>query len=128
MTTAEDAFEEALYIFRRLAMSNPSVYQPDVGSVLNNLAVLEWELGKVAQARTHLDEAIRINTELWKMNPASMGDGLAWTLLINTMVPTESERPTSELCNFASQAEAVAYDGQLKETAVASESMFCNQL
>ena len=73
---------EAVYIFRRLARSNPAAYEPNLAASLSNLASFQSETGDRAGALTTALEAVEIRRRLARTNPAAYEPDLARSLSI----------------------------------------------
>ena len=68
-------------IRRELAGANPAVYNPDVATTLNNLAILvQADGGRRNKAEGYFQEALKIRRELAKANPSVFISGLVNTL------------------------------------------------
>jgi tetratricopeptide (TPR) repeat protein len=77
---AEQLYQEALEIYRKLAAQNPDTFLPYVAATLNNLAVLHWNTNEMAIALSEYTEALEIRRELAKQNPATFLPDVATTL------------------------------------------------
>ncbi len=66
---AEEEFQKALGIFRKLSLLNPQVYEPDVAMTLNGLAALHYAKNEIVEAEKEFQEAIRIFRKLAILNP-----------------------------------------------------------
>jgi len=87
---AERSYVEALKIYRELARSNPSVYQPDVAMTLNNLGVLQRARQDYGGAERSYVEALKIRRELARSNPSVYQPDVAMTL--NNLGNLQSDR------------------------------------
>ena len=65
---------------RRLASANPTAYQPDLATSLNNLGNRLSELGRREEALTPTHEAVNLRRVLAKQNPAAYLPDLAISL------------------------------------------------
>ncbi len=74
---SEKAFIEALEIYKELAKTNPSVYNPDIAMTFNNLANLYKRVNKLKEAEEAFIEALNIRRELVKANPSAYSHDLA---------------------------------------------------
>ncbi|MBU7010577.1 MAG: CHAT domain-containing protein [Theionarchaea archaeon] len=72
-TEADDAFTEALAIYRELAEKNPS-YKHNVAATLNNLGTLYAETGAFSKAETAYTKALEIYKELEVKIPECSSD------------------------------------------------------
>jgi tetratricopeptide (TPR) repeat protein len=105
---ARGDFEEALSIDRQLAQKNPERYLPDMAMTLNDLGNVDHDLGilrhdqeLVAEAREHLEEALRIRQQLAEREPRTYRPDLAMTLnnlgtLCSDLGYTESRQALDE--------------------------------
>jgi tetratricopeptide (TPR) repeat protein len=66
---AERAYSEALEIRRDLARVDPDAYRPNVTVILNNLAVLYSDSGRMDRAEKDFDEALELYRNLARVNP-----------------------------------------------------------
>ena len=57
---AQQSYEEALGIYRKLAEVNPQTYLPDVATTLNNLANLQSDQNEYGKAEQSYEEALGI--------------------------------------------------------------------
>jgi tetratricopeptide (TPR) repeat protein len=79
-TEARKAYEEALAIFRALAVQNPDVYRPYLAGTLNNLGRLNADENRNADAHKNYEEALAIRRALAVQNPDVYRPYLAGTL------------------------------------------------
>jgi len=79
---AEEAYNEALGLYRALAQNNPSAYHPDVAMTLNNLAVLYRARNELEKAEEAYNEALGLYRALAQNNPSAYGIALAKTIII----------------------------------------------
>ncbi|MFN5856099.1 MAG: tetratricopeptide repeat protein [Pseudanabaenaceae cyanobacterium] len=77
---AEQLYQEALEIYRKLAAQNPDTFLPYVAATLNNLAVLHWNTNEMAIALSEYTEALGIYRELAEQNPTTFLPDVADTL------------------------------------------------
>ncbi|CAA6811977.1 MAG: Unknown protein [uncultured Sulfurovum sp.] len=77
---AEKAYLEALALYRALAKTNPSAYNPDVATTLNNLAVLYRARNQLEEAEKAYLEALALYRALAKTNPSAYNPDVAMTL------------------------------------------------
>ena len=73
-------YTEALDIIRKLALTQPEAYEPDVATTLNNIAVLHDEQGKLDQAEAEHTEALEIRRRLALTQPEAYEPNVATTL------------------------------------------------
>jgi hypothetical protein len=125
MKEAESALQEALQSRRQLAKTNPAAYQADLAWTLNNLAYVHLQIPHLSLARTEVEEALSISRQLWDANHEAAGDLLARSLGIDAMLLNATHHPSSALCPLLREAEAVAYDPQLKKAAADKQAEFC---
>lgn len=59
----ERPLEEALAIYRALAVRNPDVYRPNLAATLSNLGALNRDENRKAEARKGFEEALAIYRE-----------------------------------------------------------------
>jgi tetratricopeptide (TPR) repeat protein len=95
-------YEEALGIYRELALENPRAYKPDVAMTLNNLALLQQAMNEHNHALANYEEALQIRRELAEENPRAYKPDVAMTLvnlgiLFFTGIP---DREKSVACAF----------------------------
>jgi tetratricopeptide (TPR) repeat protein len=98
MKPAEEAYQEALVILRRLAESNPEAYLPDVAMTLNNLANLYRGTRRMKPAEEAYQEALVIRRKLAEANPETYLPNIA-TALNNLAVlysATQRMKPAEE--------------------------------
>ena len=62
-------YERALFIYRRLAQSNPEAYESDVAQTMNNLAGLYRSTQRFTEGETMYKEALEIRRRLAQSNP-----------------------------------------------------------
>ena len=60
---AEDAYKEAMEIYKELTNKNPEAYLRDVAMIQNNLGVLYGNLGRIEEAETAYKEVLKIYNE-----------------------------------------------------------------
>src|SRR5882672_8500232 len=77
---ARKAYEEALAVYRALAVQNPDVYRPYLAGTLNNLGNLNADENRKAEARKAYEEALAVYRALAVQNPDVYRPDLAWTL------------------------------------------------
>lgn len=67
MEEAEQAYREALLIYRRLSQIQPAVYEPDVTGTLNNLGAVLRNLRRLEEAEQAHREALALRERhgLW---------------------------------------------------------------
>ena len=73
-------YQEALEIYKRFASANPEAYLPDVADSLNNLAMLQSDLGRYNEAEEGYLEALKIRQRLASTNPEVYQPKVADTL------------------------------------------------
>lgn len=66
---ANEAYDEALKIRRKLAEANPDAYLPDVAMTLNSLGILHGDQNWMEEARQAFEEALKIYEALAKKSP-----------------------------------------------------------
>lgn len=115
MKEAEQAYDEALAIYRKLAEANPDAYLPYVATTLNNLAFHLHSTGRFQEAETNASEAERILHPLWQAYPELHGNQMASTLDTRARV-AEAGQKTAEACALARRALAAAYDPVIQES------------
>ena len=116
MAKAEEAYNEALAVRRRLAEANPDAYLPDVATTLNGLTYLYLSNGQIDEAKASGSEAEQILDPLWQENPEVHGNRMARTLWTRARIAEAAKAPASEACALARRALAAAYDSALKES------------
>ncbi|MDR2118692.1 MAG: tetratricopeptide repeat protein, partial [Tannerellaceae bacterium] len=79
-TKAEEAYKEALQIYRKLADVNPQAYRPDVATTLNKLGNLHQNMNDYLKAEKAYKEALQIRRELADINPQEYRPDVATTL------------------------------------------------
>ena len=79
-TQADPKYNEALTIFRQLAVQNPDAYLPDVAETMNNLAVLFYSTNRHQEAKKEFNEALTIRRQLADQNPDAYLPELSDTL------------------------------------------------
>ncbi|MFN3422527.1 MAG: tetratricopeptide repeat protein, partial [Armatimonadota bacterium] len=77
---AEEAFREAIEIYRRLAKAEPQVYEPYLAMTLNNLGYVLYNLRRFEEAEEAYREALEIRRRLAKAEPQVYKPDLAMTL------------------------------------------------
>jgi tetratricopeptide (TPR) repeat protein len=80
MKEAEQSYQEALTIRRRLAEANPEAYLPDVAMTLNNLAILYRATQRMKDSEQSYQEALTIRRRLAEANPEAYLPNVAMTL------------------------------------------------
>ncbi len=80
MREAEEAFVEALSIYRKLAETNPGAYLTDVAMTLNNLANLFSATQRIREAEEAFGEALATNRKLAETDPGAYLTDVAMTL------------------------------------------------
>ena len=73
-------YQEALQIYRKLAVENPCSFLPDVATTLNNLAILHSDKNEMAIAEQEFQEGLHIRRKLAVENPRSFLPDVAQTL------------------------------------------------
>ena len=76
---AEDYFQEALKICRKLAKENPEAYEGYVAATCNNLGVLYRNINRMKEAEGYFLEALKIYHKLAKENPEAYEGCVAGT-------------------------------------------------
>jgi len=76
---SETHYQEALYIRKELAKTNPDVYIADVAWTQDNLGTLYKDLKKFKEAEIAYKEALDIRKKLAKTNPDVYIADVAWT-------------------------------------------------
>ncbi|MEU0213294.1 tetratricopeptide repeat protein, partial [Streptomyces canus] len=74
------AIEEAVTIYRKLAVARPDTYRPDLAASLNNLANRLGGLGRPEDALTAVQEAVTIRRKLAAARPDTYRPSLARSL------------------------------------------------
>ena len=82
LTKAEEAYNEALTLYRALAETNPSAYNPDVAMTLNNLANLYSDRNQLERAEEAYNEALTLYRALAETNPMAYGIDLAKMIIM----------------------------------------------
>jgi tetratricopeptide (TPR) repeat protein len=77
---AEIASNAALKTYRDLAGTDPDAYRPKLAGVLNNLAILYANTGRLAEAKAAYEEALTIGRELAAADPRANRSSLALAL------------------------------------------------
>jgi len=77
---AEQSYQEALKIKRKLLKINPQTYLPSVGITLNNLGLLQKDKNEYDKAERSYQEALKIKRKLSKVNPQMYLSGVGMTL------------------------------------------------
>jgi tetratricopeptide (TPR) repeat protein len=80
MPQAEDAYIEALKLYRALANKSPDVFLPDVAKILNNLGIYYFDNQKMPQAEAAYTEALNIRRTFAIKKPEAFLPDLANTL------------------------------------------------
>lgn len=111
---ARQYYLEALNIYRDLATTNSAAYRPYIATALSNLASLDLDTGNPAQARAEIEEAVGIRRDLWKVNREVVGDDLAKSLFVLARAMSSVHQPNADACAVLREAEAVAYDQNLR--------------
>ena len=102
--------EEAVTIYRELAVANPDRYRPDLAGSLSNLGIWYAELGRLADALPVTEEAVTIRRELAEVNPGRYRPDLAGSLSNLGITYAELGRPADAL---PVTEEAVTIDREL---------------
>jgi len=76
---AEEAFKEALQIYRQLAEENPEAYLPEVAGTQNNLGNLYRNVNKFKEAEEAFKEALQIYRHSAEKNPEAYLPKVAMT-------------------------------------------------
>jgi tetratricopeptide (TPR) repeat protein len=100
---AEEAFAEALAVYRKLAQANPGAWLPDIAATLNNLANLYSDTQRMMQAEEAYAEALDLHRKLAQANPGVYLPDVAMTLNNLAMLLSDTQRT-----NQAEQAYAEA--------------------
>ena len=79
-SSARPAYQEALALFRRLALDNPRTYSRYVAQSLNGLGLVLSDLMETKAALEAFSEALQIRRELVKSEPETNKDLVAHTL------------------------------------------------
>jgi tetratricopeptide (TPR) repeat protein len=103
MNQAEEAFAEALAVYRKLAQANPDAWLPDIAATLNNLANLYSDTERMMQAEQAYAEALDLHRKLAQANPGVYLPDVAMTLNNLAMLLSDTQRT-----NQAEQAYAEA--------------------
>jgi len=77
---AEQAYTEALGIYRTLAETHPAAYRSYVATTLNNLGVLYKDTNRMADSEQAFTEALSIRRKLAETDPAAYRPDVAMTL------------------------------------------------
>lgn len=77
---AENYYKEALSIFEELANNNPSLYEPDLSSVLNDFGIFSMDIKRYDEAATHFQRAMSIRKKLAQQDPNRFFNNLAGTI------------------------------------------------
>ena len=70
---AEQHYNQALKLYRRLAQQDAATYLPYVAATLNNLALLEQSENRVAEARALFAEDLDLFQQLYERDPRRYG-------------------------------------------------------
>jgi len=62
---------EALFLYQELVTKNPSIYDPEIARVLNNIALVHCNLREYKSAIVKFSEILKIYHELAKTNPTT---------------------------------------------------------
>jgi tetratricopeptide (TPR) repeat protein len=89
---AEEAYREALSIYRELAQANPEAYRPYVATTLNNLALLYSDTQRMKEAEEAYREALSIRRELAQANPEAYLPDVAMTLNNLALLYSDTQR------------------------------------
>jgi len=102
--TAEDEYQEALDIYRKLAKDSPNAYKTYVATTLNNLGLMHFHFNQFAASENEYQEALEIRRELAKDNPdAYLGD-VAITLFNVALLMMQDERRINEAKQAAQES------------------------
>ena len=91
-TEGETTYKEALEIRRRLAQSNPQVYEPDVAQTLNNLASMYYKTQRFTESETMYKEALEIRRRLAQSNQQAYEPDVAKTQYNIGLLKTEMKQ------------------------------------
>jgi tetratricopeptide (TPR) repeat protein len=127
MKEAEEAFQEALSTYRKLAQDNPQAYLPNVATTLNNLAILYRETQRRKEAVGSCHEAAKLLEPQWQANPEVHGDQLARILLLLVLLSESGGESAGDPCAFARRAFEVAYQPDLKRVAIELINQLCEE-
>ena len=89
---ARMAYDQALFIRRNLAATNPDAYLPDLAITLSNLGVLHHQ-NRPEEARIAYDQALLIRRNLATTNPDAYLPDLASTLDYLGILHSDQNRP-----------------------------------
>jgi len=87
---SEEVYNEALGLYRALAQNNPSAYNPNVATTLNNLAVLYSARNELKKAEEAYNEALVLRRALVQNNLSAYNPDMAMTL--NNLANLYSDR------------------------------------
>ncbi|MGA3134357.1 MAG: tetratricopeptide repeat protein [Terracidiphilus sp.] len=90
---AEQAYDEALATYRKLAKNNPEAYLPGVATTLNNLAIMYSETQRLREAEQAYDEALAIRRKLAAINPDAYRSDVAIALINLAVLYRNTQRP-----------------------------------
>ena len=118
-------YERALEICRRLSLSNPQAYDPDVAMTLNNLAILYSDTQRLSESELMYKEALEIFRRHAQSNPQAYEPDVAMTLnnlailYSDTQRLSESElmyKEALEIRRRLAQSNPQAYDPDVAQT------------
>lgn len=89
--------QQAVAIYRELAVGDPGRYRPDLAAALANLGVRLYQLGRPADAVTAAEEAVRFRRELAQADPDQYLPDLATSLSNLSAAVAELGRPAEAL-------------------------------
>jgi hypothetical protein len=94
------AAEESAGVYRRLAVANPDVHEPDLAISLNNLSVRYGEAGRRAEGLAAITEAVAIGRRLALADPDAYESDLAISLDILSDRYGEADRQVIAIAAF----------------------------
>ena len=80
LSDSEQAYQEALGMYRKLAQANPQAYLPDVAITLNNLGALYSATQRLSDSEQAYQEALGTHRKLAQTNPQAYLPDVATTL------------------------------------------------
>ncbi|CAA6807533.1 MAG: Unknown protein, partial [uncultured Sulfurovum sp.] len=110
---AEEAYNEALELYRALAQNNPSAYNPYVATTLNNLAILYSDRNELGKAEEAYNEALELRRALAQNNPSAYGIDLARTIIVGVYSVNQAKENLDEAEAILKRYEGVYMAEQL---------------
>jgi tetratricopeptide (TPR) repeat protein len=117
-TQAVDCYEQSLDAYHSLSKTGHGDYPREEAWVLNNLAGLAVEHHlPLKKAKIYIQQAVRIQRDLWNRDPSLYGDELAASLIVEAQLLGIPGSHGGKACALISEALRISFSDVIKQGA-----------